>query len=110
MLDPMKRLFRSRYVALLEKETARLKAENLALRNALLEVLSSATVHAEELLKPLDQRLAEKMAQGPLVGPMVENGHVTMRIKDRTSYAIQVKKVEAEERRKQHSFRPGRRR
>jgi len=106
----MKRLFRTRYVALLEKENARLKAENLALRNALLEVLSSATVYVEEPLKPLDQRVADKMAQGPLVETVVENGRVTKRIKDRTSYAIQVMKEKAEERRKGHSFRPGRRR
>jgi len=106
----MKRFFNTRYVALLEVENARLKAENLALRNSLLEVLRCAAVDAQEPVKPLDQRVIDKMAQGPLVETVVEDGHVTQRIKDRTSYAIQAKKVEAEERRKQHSFRPGRRR
>jgi len=105
----VKRFFKTRYVALLEEENARLKAENLALRNSLLEVLRCAAVDAQEPVKPAELRVAEKMAQGPLVETVVENGQVTQRIKDRTSYAIQVKKVEAEERRKQHSFRPRRR-
>jgi hypothetical protein len=114
MWEKLKRIFRTRHVAILEenvamkKEIAALKADNRALLNSLLEVEGFVPVDAEEQLKSVEARVLERMAQGPLVEKVLEGGQETLRIKDRTSFAIEFQRLRAEERHKQHSFRPTR--
>ena len=53
MLDWLKRTFRTRYVALLEEEVARLRAENRALMNSLLGTVGFPPVEFGEMAKPV---------------------------------------------------------
>jgi hypothetical protein len=73
MWEKLKRIFRTRHVAILEenvalkKEIAALKADNRALLNSLLEVEGFVPVYPEEQLKSVEARVLEGMARGPLV-------------------------------------------
>jgi len=52
MLEPLKKLFRSGYVRLLEEEVSRLRAENRALMNSLLGTAGFPPVEFPEAPKP----------------------------------------------------------
>lgn len=52
MLEPLKKLFRSDYVRLLEEEVSRLRAENRALMNSLLGTAGFPPVEFPEAPKP----------------------------------------------------------
>jgi phage terminase large subunit len=59
---------------------------------------------------PVEVQVAKRMEEGPLVEKRMVDGVETVQVRDMTSYAIQAQKLEAEVRRGQKSFRPGRRR
>jgi hypothetical protein len=54
MLELVKRFFKTRYVALLEEETARLRGENRALLNSLLGTAGFPPVEFAEPVKPVE--------------------------------------------------------
>jgi len=54
MVELVKRFFKTRYVGMLEEETARLRAENRALLNSLLGTAGFPPVEFAEPVKPVE--------------------------------------------------------
>ncbi len=72
MFDNVKRLFRTRYVVMLEEEVARLRGENHALLNSLLGTAGFAPVETGEAVKPVGMTRIRKRSW-PQVQAMREN-------------------------------------